>query len=152
MAEVTGLSLEKIQDGTKFVRAGGGTSLGVGLAHAIGHKIPLDGIAIVSDGGENTAPLFAKAYQDYQKAMGMEPPIYLYRVKGEDDVLSSNLAHAGIALTKHDLTHGKVDYYSIPNLVQTMNANQFSLVDKVMACPLITLDQVLPLVKEFSHA
>jgi hypothetical protein len=48
----------------------------------------------------------------------------------------------GLAFTEFDLTHGEVDYYSIPNLVQTMHANPFSLIDKIMACPLVTLDQV----------
>jgi hypothetical protein len=42
-----------------------------------------------------------------------------------------------------DLRDGKTDYYSIPNLVQTMRSNQYSLVDEIMATPLLSLSEVL---------
>ena len=46
--------------------------------------------------------------------------------------------------TKEDrgLSVRPADYFSLPNLVQTMNANRFGVVDKIMAAPLVTLDQV----------
>jgi hypothetical protein len=49
---------------------------------------------------------------------------------------------SGLAFTTFDLTSGKTDFYSVPNLVQSMAANRFTVVDRVMACPLVTLDQV----------
>jgi hypothetical protein len=37
---------------------------------------------------------------------------------------------------------GGIDYYSLPNLVATMRTNRYSLIDEVMAVPLLTLDKV----------
>jgi hypothetical protein len=52
---------------------------------------------------------------------------------------------AGIPYTEHDFSHGQVDYYSVPNLVSTLNANTFGVVDKIMATKLLTLDEVFSL-------
>ena len=50
----------------------------------------------------------------------------------------------GLSFSEFDLTRGQVDYYSIPNLVQSMSVSRFGVVEKIMACPLVTLEQVLP--------
>lgn len=152
--EVTGISLEQIQAGTKFVRAANSTSLGVGLHWALSYGHELDGVAIVSDGGENTSPVFAHVHQDYKRKFGKDLPVYLYQTYcapnyamtqvGNPRNFENWMNQASIAFTKFDLTDGKIDYYSVPNLVQSMSANRFTVIDKIMACPLLTLEQVLP--------
>ena len=42
-----------------------------------------------------------------------------------------------------DLRRTGVDYYSLPNLVQTMRSNRYSLIDEIMQVPLLTLAEVL---------
>ncbi len=50
---------------------------------------------------------------------------------------------AGHEMQKFDLRHGKVDYYGIPNLVQTMRSNPYALADEILATPLLSLKDIL---------
>jgi hypothetical protein len=68
--------------------------------------------------------------------------VYLYRLTGDRDVLTKNCAADGVELHEFDLTGG-VDYYSLPNIVQTMRVNRYSLIDEIMAAPLLKLEDVL---------
>ncbi len=142
--DVTGLSLDQIQKGTRHFTANGGTSIGCGLNRMLMDKIPLDGIAIVSDGGENNAPRFVDVYQKYAKFIDKDVPVYFFLLKGDSsDSFTYSMRAAGIELNTFDLRSGKVDYYSVVNLVQTMRSNQYSLVDEIMATPLVSLSDVL---------
>lgn len=159
--EVSGKSIEQIKESVKFIVAHGPTSYGIGLAWATEKRLDLDGVVIVGDGGENTAPLFAAAHVEYKRTFDKNLPVYLYQTYcspqyslspgGNPKNFATWMARAdiagysspgGIPFTTFDLTSGKVDYYSIPNLVQSMNASRFGVVEKIMACPLVTLDQV----------
>jgi len=139
--EATGKTYEEIVAATKHVTAGGGTSIGCGLLALAEKKIEVDGIAVVSDGGENQPPVFAHVYAAYCQAIGKQVPVYLYRTAGDADAFSSNMQRAGIDLQKFDLTGG-VDYYSVVNLVQTMRTQRYSLVDEIMEQPLLRLEEV----------
>lgn len=139
--DVTGLSLDQIKMATRHITANGGTSIGVGLNRMLQEKIELDGIAIVSDGGENTAPLFADTYKKYSTFVGKEVPVYFYDVHGYSG-WKEKISNAGIEMQTFDI-HGTTDYYSLPNMVQTMRSNRYSLVDEIMATPLLSLDDVL---------
>lgn len=147
---VTGKTYEEIKTKTRQIVANGGTSIGCGLAWAVDMKADFDGIAIVSDGGENNPPLFASVYGSYKRTMDKEPTVYFYRTKGEPDKLSASLRVAHIDVQTFDLT-GSTDYYSLPNLVQSMRTNRYGLVQEIFDTPLLTLDAVLPR-KEETHA
>lgn len=146
----TGKTLEELEKSTRHLQADGGTNMGAALQYAIDSKLTVGGIAIVSDGGETGQPWFANRYAAYVKAMDCEPAVYFYRVPGDQDRFSGLMKTAGIDFQTFDLTSGS-DFYSIPNLVPTMRTNRFSLVDEIMATPLLTLDVVLPR-KESVHA
>jgi hypothetical protein len=98
-------------------------------------------------------PLFASAHQDYKRRKDKDLPVYLYKTYcdprfsatagGNPENFGRHMASAGISFTTYDLTHGSVDYYSLPNLCATMSANRFGIVDKIMACPLLDLKTVL---------
>lgn len=65
---------------------------------------------------------------------------------GLDRTWTGRWASGGLSpvpVTKFDLTHGRVDYYSIPNLVQQMNSNRYGLEEKVMGVGLLTLEEAL---------
>lgn len=164
-AEVTGLSLEQIKEGTRFMRASGSTSYGIGLAWAFQDQFNLDGVVIVGDGGENNPPFFHTAHLEWKRYREKDLPVYFYQTYvapqyamtsgGNPQLFENFMRQAGIPVNKYDLTHGAVDYYSLPNLVQQMNANKFSVVDKIMACPLLTFEQIglkLPARKEKANA
>lgn len=158
---VTGKTYEQILAETAHVTAGGnGTSIGAGLRYALDSGIEVDGIAIVSDGGDNKPPAFFQCYADYCKKYDKAPPIYLYRTdtlprwRVETErwcaMFIKFLADIGHEVNQFDLRAG-IDYYSLPNLVQTMRVNRYSLVEEILDTPLLALDEVLKPTKELSH-
>lgn len=140
--DVTGKSLDEIKAMTRHVTANGGTSIGCGVQYAMDNKLEVDGIAIVSDGGDNTPPYFHTAYQSYVRWSGKEVPVYLYHCDGESDALTSYMRMAKLDIQKFEINQ-QTDYYSLPDLVSTMRTNRYSLVDEIMATPLLRLDKVL---------
>lgn len=140
--DCTGKTISEITEMTKRIVANGGTSVGAGLQWAIGKDF--GGIAVVSDGGENSPPWFGEVY----KRNDLTASVYLYMHKGEANSFTARCAQSGIAVTEFDMRDKNVDHYSIPNMVQTMRTNRYSLVDEIMATPLLTVAQVL---KEKEH-
>lgn len=143
--DATGKTYDELAELTRYVTANGGTSIGAGLMAAIEKGAEIDGIAIVSDAAENSAPAFAHVYGALTKQTGKMIPVYLYRVAGRsgysDIDLSRSMAVSGHDLQEFDL-RGGVDYYSIPNLVATMRASRYSLADEILSTPLLTLNEV----------
>lgn len=140
--DVTGMALDKINEVTKHVIAQGGTSIGCGLQAIMDKKIEVDGIAIVSDAGENSDPKFPNVYKKYSALIGKEIPVYLYFCAGrEAPHLIQSMKAAEIPMEVFDLRYG-VDYYSLPNLVQSMRVCRYSLIDEVMEVPLLHLADV----------
>lgn len=138
--EVTGKSYDEILAMTKRVTASGQTSIGCGLRWALDNHLEVDGIAIVSDGEENHPPIFVETYMKALAAWGKDVPVYLYHCGSQDGTLTRNMQRGGQDMQVLSLPRG-LDYYSLPNLVATMRSNRYSLIDEVMATPLITLDQ-----------
>lgn len=119
------------------------TSIGCGLAWASANHCDIDGIAVVSDGGENTSPMFTTELQKYNQKSGKDVPVYMYHTVGDTgNSFAHNMKVAGFTLEMFDLTDAMVDYYSLPNLVKTMRTNRYSLVDEVMEIQLLTLADV----------
>ena len=141
--DVTGLSLDQIKKATKHFTANGGTSIGCGLNRMLVEKVAVDGIVIVSDGGDNTAPLFHDVYPKYAKFCDKDVPVYFYQLSGETDKLTPYMQRAGLEMTTFDLRGSKIDYYSVVNTIQTLRSNQYSLVEEILSTPLLTLSNVL---------
>lgn len=142
--EVTGLALDAIQEKTKHVRADGGTSIGCGLVRMLENHIVVDGVAIVSDGGDNTHPEFHDAYKIYSEEVGKQVPVYFYQVRGTDPpVIIQNMKRARFDLQVFDLMEATPDRYSLPNLVKTMRTNRYSLIDEIMDTALLKLPDAL---------
>lgn len=134
---VTGLDLDSIKEKTKGVRSGGMTSIGVGVDYILKRQLLVNGIVLISDGGENTRPTFDETCMKYADKMGIEPTIYHIRVKGHPDRL------VGMKTMVEKLHFGKdVDYYSLPNLVLSLKANRYQFLDEIMETPLLTFNDV----------
>ncbi len=140
--DVTGLTLDQIRGVTQYIWAAGGTSIGCGLRWMLEMKKEIDGIAIVSDGCENSAPEFWSVYKQYSDTFGKEVPVYLYRFNGADDRSFYHRFVTGHELQEFDCRVG-FDYYSLPNLVATMRTNRYSLVDEIMSTKLLKLSDVI---------
>ncbi len=141
--DVTGKSYDEILKLTRYITADGGTSVGVGLQYAIEKGFEIDGIAVVTDGGENTNPIFADQYQRFVGVAGKEVPVYEYLIGGpKRNTFNAAMERKGYTVEQFDLNGGKLDYYGLPSLVETMRSNRFSLVDEILATPLLTLSDV----------
>lgn len=136
---VKGKTYEEIKKLTSRVMAGGGTSIGCGLKSIMDRNVVVDGIAVVTDGENTTYPTLPQVYESYVQLIGKSIPIYMYKVAGGLDNLSTDARN--LPLTVFDIRHN-VDYYALPNLIQTMRTNVYSLTDEIMETPLLTLDKV----------
>jgi hypothetical protein len=146
--EVTGKTYADIQAIGQAMTANGGTSIGCGLAAALERKLCLDAIGIVSDGGQRHAPAFVETYARYSQWAQKQVPVYLYRVAGQDpDWLSGPCQQASIPYQVFPLT--AVDQVSLESLAQTMRTQRYSLLDEIMATPLVTLEQALRVPRHF---
>jgi hypothetical protein len=138
--DVTGASLDIIKKATKHITAGGsGTSIGCGLQRMLEAKTIVDGIAIVSDAEENSSPMFPDVYRKYSEFVSKEVPVYLYLTNGGSPRLIDTMQQAGHDMQVFDLRNTKSDFYSLPNLVNTMRTQRYSLVDEIMDTKLLTL-------------
>jgi hypothetical protein len=139
--DATGKTYATILAETRRVIADGSTSIGCGLDYILSRGIAVNGIAIVSDGGENKHPLFPDVYKRYRQVMAFEPPCYLFHVPGEGNALTPTCQQAGIGLETFDLGRN-VDHYSLPNLVGTLRANRYAFFQEVLDTPLLTFNTV----------
>lgn len=142
--DVTGKAYDDILAITKRQVADGGTSPGCAIQYAVERKLDIDGIAIVADGNENGLPFFHTAYQRLCKELDKLPPVYVFLLKGDPPNMLDNARLSGVELMVNDL-RGGVDYHSLPNLVQTMRTNRYSLVDEINETPLLRLADVFKL-------
>lgn len=139
--EITGMSFDQVAAMTKQVRAYGNTSIGSGLAYATDKGLEINGIAIVSDGGENAHPSFVDAYRGYVRKFNLEPSIHLLHVDGDINRLHMNCKVAGVPLEEYELGH-EIDIYSLPNIVRGMKAGRYALLEEIMEAKLLTLNEV----------
>ena len=139
----TGRTLPQIKDELQHVRPTGGTSGGVGLQYMRNHKDHIvDGIVMVSDGETWQAPFFGEEYQKYCQFIGKELPVYFYQVGLGGQQFEADCGAHNIRLEKFDLRGLAIDYYAVPNLIQTMRVNPFSLSDEIFNTPLLKLTDV----------
>lgn len=139
--DATGKTFEELKALTKRVTMGSSTSIGCGVQYCLDKGFEIDGIAIVSDGEENRHPDFVTTYQKLAKKQDSDPTVYFYKIRGTGQPLVMECQRAKIDLQLFDVQ--RQDYYSLPNLVQTMRAQRYSLTDEIMAVPFRTLDGVL---------
>lgn len=144
LQDATGKTLKQIEQDARYVRAGGGTSIGCGLEYIREKGIVVNGIVIVSDGAEHSGPYFVEAYGRYAKQMQIEPMVHMFRVPGEPDSLSGQFERAHVPAEVYASESG-IDYYSLPNIVRGLKTGRYKLLDDIMQTPLMTLAQALTL-------
>ena len=81
------------------------------------------------------------------KKSGKEVPVYIYALGGDSHGRVAN--YFLVELQKDDIPAevfnlgADTDYYSLPNIVQTMRTNRYSLVDEIYTAKLLTLKDVM---------
>lgn len=146
--DVTGQTLEEIKYLTRHVTAGGYTSIGCGLQAAMERKQEIDGIIVISDGWENANPRFVQQYQRLLAQSGKDVPVYYFHLGHGGDTFLASMNAAGYAMQVTELNGMTVDDYSIPNIVQSLRVNRYSVIDEVLESKLWTVDEVLGIEKE----
>ncbi|GHO85955.1 VWA domain-containing protein [Dictyobacter formicarum] len=126
----------------QFIKANGGTSLGVALAQMTKKKQYVEQLLIVTDEGENSAPLLADAWTAYKEAMQTAPSIVIVQVGGSYERLAQGLLARGVELTRYRFDG---DYYSLPNVLELLaQPSRAELVEAIMGYELPRRPDLVP--------
>ena len=120
------------------IRADSCTSIGAPFKRLHGRRV--EQIVIITDGEENTSPLFREALDAYEQAHEVTCRLVIIRL-GRGGVTPLEQSLRGREFT---LIPFKGDYYNLPNVVPLLCNTPQTLIDEVLATPLHTLDDVLP--------
>jgi hypothetical protein len=116
------------------IKAGGGTSCGVSLDFMTRKRQYVEQLIVVTDEGENTAPLFVQAFAKYREALKVEPNVCFVRTPGAGTQVEEQCQKAGILCDAFQFTG---DYYSLPNLVPLLSRpSKLELLMEIMDYPL----------------
>lgn len=135
--DVSGKTLDEVQKMTKHIVSGSATSIGCGLRALRERKETVDGIVIISDGEENTAPFFP---DEYKKLEG-EPALYYIQMRGGMDNLLGRMRTLGVPVNHFDARQG-MDYTSMLNVVSLLKPQTYGFLEEVMGTPLKSLKDV----------
>lgn len=121
----------------KLIRADGGTSVGAPLAKLARESHYVEQIVIVTDMGDNTAPLFHDAYAAYKRALGVSPQVTIVAVDKDQASAPQFLARLHQQAVPHTVWEFSGDYYALPALLPLLAApSRAELVEQVLAVPL----------------
>lgn len=132
--KVKGTSLADWEKALSVIHAGGGTSCGVPLEWMRKKGQRVEQIIMVTDEGENTAPLFKDAYEAYSKELNTRPDVIFVKVGGAIDKLEKVCAQLGVAPSAFTF---KGDYYALTNLIPLLTRpSMLELLMEIMEYPL----------------
>src|SRR5579885_1757140 len=112
--QVKGTSLADWEKALAGIHAGGSTSCGVALEWMRKKKQRVEQIIMVTDEGENHAPLFKDAYTAYAEELATRPDVIFVKVGRASKILENACAQLGISPSAFDF---KGDYYALTNLI-----------------------------------
>jgi hypothetical protein len=132
--ERAGNDLASWEKALKGITAGGGTSCGVPLDFMTRKRQYVEQIIVVTDEGENTAPLFVEALAKYREAVKADPNVCFVRTPGASTQLEEQCRKAGVLCDAFQFTG---DYYALPNLVPLLSRpSKLELLMEIMDYPL----------------
>ena len=112
--EPQGASLADWEKALTGITAGGGTSCGVAIEMMRRKGQRVEQFILVTDEGENQAPLFANAYKAYSEETQTRPDVILVKVGHATNTLERACATLGVAPSVFRFSG---DYYALPNLI-----------------------------------
>jgi hypothetical protein len=133
--EPAGSSLSDWEKALAGINAVGGTSCGVAIERLLRKNQRVEQIVMVTDEGENSAPLFKDAYQEYARKMGVRPAVILIKIGSASRSLEMACTEIGVAPNVFEF---RGDYYALPNVLPLLTYP--SLAEMVME----VLDYPLP--------
>jgi hypothetical protein len=116
------------------IHAGGGTSCGVALDWMAKKGQRVEQIVLVTDEGENTAPLFKDAYTAYAQALNVRPAVTVVKVGQAGNALEQSCKALGVPLNVFEF---RGDYYALPNVIPLLSMpSQADLLMEILSYPL----------------
>ena len=132
--ERAGDDLASWEKALKGITAGGGTSCGVPLELMTRKRQYVEQIIVVTDEGENTAPLFVDALTKYRETVKADPNVCFVRTPGAVTQLEDQCRQKGVLCDAFQFTG---DYYALPNLVPLLSRpSKLELLMEIMEYPL----------------
>jgi hypothetical protein len=134
-----GKTLKDWENAFKPVRASGCTSIGSALDYLIRKGKYVEGIVIITDEGENHAPLFFDVYLRYQEKFKVSPNIIIIRIEcgASGGTLTNYLKKKNISFEAY--TPKVDDYLGLPGLIPLLTkGSKLDLVYEIMDTPLLT--------------
>jgi hypothetical protein len=140
LIEAKARTLTAWEEAFKPIKPDGQTCMGSALDYLLRKKLYVEQIVVVSDEGENVAPVFAQVYKKYEAEMKVSPHVIVVRVPDDrgrlNTVFSDNLKTAGIEFDVYEPK--EADYYSLPSLITLVSRkSKLDLVYEIMDTPLL---------------
>ncbi len=132
--QAAGPDLAAWEAAIKGITAGGGTSCGVAVEMMRRKKQYVEQIILVTDEGENTAPLFVETFKKYRAEVKADPNVCFVRTPGAVTELADQCRKEGIMVDTFQFTG---DYYALPNLVPLLSRpSKLDLLQEILEYPL----------------
>lgn len=129
-----GTSLADWEKAFRGIHAQGSTSCGVAVDWMRKKTQTVEQVVLVTDEGENEAPLFVPAYEEYVKDLGVRPSVIIVKVGNASDQIEKACKKSGIAAQVFDF---RGDYYALPNIIPLLSFPSLSeMVMEILAFPL----------------
>jgi hypothetical protein len=132
--ESTSAALVDWEKAMAGLNANGGTSCGVALDWMKRQGQRVEQIVMVTDEGENTAPLFKDAYQAYADELKVRPAVIVIKIGQTTNVIEQACAQLGVAPNVFEF---RGDYYALPNVIPLLTYPSLAeMVMEVLGYPL----------------
>ncbi|HEY7422768.1 MAG TPA: hypothetical protein VH682_00775 [Gemmataceae bacterium] len=132
--EPKGTTLADWEKALLGVNAGGSTSCGVALEWMARQSQRVEQIVLVTDEGENTAPLFKDAYDAYARIVNIRPAVTIVKIGQATSTIEQVCRDKGVPLNVFEF---RGDYYALPNVIPFLTApSQTELLMDILSYPL----------------
>jgi hypothetical protein len=116
------------------ITAGGGTSCGAAVEVMRLKSQYVEQIILVTDEGENAAPLFAPTLLKYRESVKADPAVCVVRVPNSTTSIETACRSAGVSV---DVFQFGGDYYALPNLIPLLSKpSKLELLMEILEYPL----------------
>ncbi|MBI3651291.1 MAG: hypothetical protein HY231_09625 [Acidobacteria bacterium] len=116
------------------IQANGATSIGAPVEVMRLKKLAVEQFIIVTDEGDNTAPLFHDAFEAYRRDMNWSPSVLIVKVGQTSTFVEHNLRNRSAQVDTFTFAG---DYYSLPNLIPMLaRPSRLELLMEILEMPL----------------
>lgn len=137
--KAAGPKLSDWEHAFRTVQAGGCTSIGCSIDLLRRNKQLVDQVVLITDEGENYHPMWANAYENYSREMGVRPNVVLINPELRSDVKTSFTRSMDAKNIEYERYFPAAeDYYGLPGLLPLLSqASKLDLLLEIMSTPLM---------------